>query len=128
MSKILTTKTASQRKFSEYKSILNEEELNKLDYEIRLFCNGNSFDDISFLKSKGALNEKGEVIINGFEHIPHPTKKDEYVIDCDPIRYQEWTSKLEQWGDWKGRKNYGERKKLISYQEIMEQSTNNFKM
>lgn len=105
--------------FSNYKTFLNDRELAALDTELQKYIDIGEFDEVQFLKDKGALNHKGEVIITNVREVAHPKKRTgETIIDCDPILYEEWSSKLNQWRIWKGRKEFAIKKKFEALDEI----------
>lgn len=92
------------KRFSPYKGNMSESEFWEFDREMEGFKNiKGMYDETAFLKSKGALNANGDVVISGFQEIPVPAahRKGETMPDCYPIKYEEYSRKIEQWKSWR---------------------------
>lgn len=98
---------------------LTEGQILELDKEINENYNGfkKAKDIKDFLFSKGAVNRNGEVRIEGLKFI---TIKGEPVVDCDPINFEMWQNRLNQWRYWLSKRQRIEAKKIEGLEEVAE--------
>mgnify|MGYP001605063257 CR=1 FL=1 len=91
-----------------------EKEVNFPDKKIIKF-----FDEIAWLKNKGALTENGAVIVKNYRYSVYASNGHLIVpTDCDPILFEQLSEDLEQWRYWKGRKEFIENKKIEGLEEL----------
>jgi hypothetical protein len=74
------------------------------------------YDYEQFLKDCGALNKNGAVVVTSLTR--HRTAND-YTIDSDPVLFEAMMDKIEQWQEWKGRQEWGEKQRLAQL-EVLE--------
>lgn len=104
------------------KFVLSEIELRNLDAELQAYKYKiwsptfdrelELVDRQKWLIAKGALTKDGAVIVQDFVPAVYDQNgKQTQKQDCDPIRYEEYDEMWRQWLDWKGRQEYGQRKR-----------------
>lgn len=78
----------------------------------------------SWLRSKKALGEEGGVVIDNLiiKHIKRGgvTHSD---IDCDPVRFEDLSLKLQAWNWWKSKKEFGNKKRIEGLEELAKDVT-----
>lgn len=76
------------------------------------------FDERQYMIDQGGWNDAGEVIIKGLKILPDGS------YDCKPIAFELITDKLEQWRRWKGRKEYGKKRRDEELETASQQLAN----
>lgn len=114
-------------KYSKPNRIYEDWELKEFDGEIekfRITRNTDEWGTVSFFDKKswfisqGAMTKDGAIIIKNIEKkFPPRAKKDEYYFDCDPISFEYLDNKLDQYLEWKGKKEYAQKMKLKQLEE-----------
>lgn len=77
-----------------------------------------TIDQTAWMIAQCAKNEYGAVVITGYS----PTEYDNQgrctkQSDSDPILFQQLLCDWDQWLDWKGKQQYGEKKRIESYKK-----------
>lgn len=113
----------------------SEQEMRNLDDELEKFRvtkevsypekkNISYCDEKAWLISQGALNKDGDVIIQDLVVKVRKTANAIHSdIDCEPILYEDLVYKLEAWNKWKGRKQYGEKMRMIDLEKLAQEKT-----
>lgn len=77
------------------------------------------FDERSWLKSKGAMNENGGVIVKKFKSAIYDSQGHcKEKADCEPILFEQLMEDLNQYRFWKGRQEFIEKKKIEGLENL----------
>ena len=104
------------------KNRLTETQLTELEKELAGYRKGENktIDDRAWMQSRGAMKE-GRVVgrdFTGAEYFPGGACKKS--SDCEPILFEQLSEDLEQYYKWKGRKEFGQKKRLEDYSKVAE--------
>ena len=110
---------------------LSQQQLLELDKELDSFTNEKEvnfphkmtvkvFDEVKWLKSKGALADERIVTTNFKSAVYGTDDRLKEPTDCDPILFEQLSMDLEQWRWWKGRKEFVENKRIEGLEELAE--------
>lgn len=70
------------------------------------------YDERQFLIDNNALASDGAVVVKGYRRL------DDGSIDCKQILFETLSLKLEQWGNWLGRKEFAQKKLLENMDDL----------